>query len=190
VEGILPLWFDLDQDGKREIIVTLSDEVSGAQLVIFSESGEYLAEGPAAGRGFRWRHLLAAVPFGPNGEFYLVDDLTPHIDAVTEIFSWEGGALELLASLGGLSTHQLGSRNLDRTLAGDLDGNGVVEILVPSIVGRGLIALNLNNNNFSVGWRIQFNAVATTNIASVVLDNGLVGVGIGMDNHTLRVWHP
>jgi hypothetical protein len=170
--------------------VTLADEVNGAQLAIFSEAGEYLAEGPAVGRGFRWRHLLAAAPFGPEGEYYLVDNLTPHLDAVTEFLAWQGDFLVPVSAVSGFSSHRLGSRNLDRTLAGDLDGNGLIEILLPTQVGRGLIALNLNNGAVVIGWRIQLNAVASTNIASVVLDNGTVAVGVGLQDNSLRLWHP
>ncbi len=190
VEGIAPIWFDLDGDGAREIIATLADEVSGAQLVVFSEEGEYLAEGPAVGRGFRWRHLLAAAPFGPAGENYLVDNLTPHLDAVTEFMAWQGEMLVPISSVAGFSTHRLGSRNMDRALAGDLDGDGAIEILVPTQAGRGLIALNLINNSVIIGWRIQLNAEATTNIASARLNDESIAVGIGLENNTLRLWHP
>jgi hypothetical protein len=59
VEGISPIWADLNGDGQREIIVTQSDAQQGAQVVVYSESGERLAAGPAVGRGNRWRHQLA-----------------------------------------------------------------------------------------------------------------------------------
>jgi photosystem II stability/assembly factor-like uncharacterized protein len=45
--------------GQREIIVTQSDAQQGAQVVVYSESGERLAAVPAVGRGNRWRHQLA-----------------------------------------------------------------------------------------------------------------------------------
>ncbi|MEJ2413594.1 MAG: hypothetical protein P8Y34_11470, partial [Anaerolineales bacterium] len=62
VEGLAPIWVDLDGDGTCEILVTVSDADQGARLVLYSERGEILAQGPAAGQGFRWRHQLAAVP--------------------------------------------------------------------------------------------------------------------------------
>jgi len=51
VEGIAPIWTDLTGDGRREVIVTVSD-----------------ASGPPIGRGLRWRHEIAVAPFGPGGE--------------------------------------------------------------------------------------------------------------------------
>lgn len=51
VEGIAPIWADLTGDGRREVIVTVSD-----------------ASGPPIGRSLRWRHEIAVAPFGPGGE--------------------------------------------------------------------------------------------------------------------------
>ena len=67
VEGIAPLWADLNGDGEREIIVTVSNAQGGARIVAYSEAGEVVAEGPPIGTGYRWRHQLAVAPFGPNG---------------------------------------------------------------------------------------------------------------------------
>ena len=53
VEGISPIWADLNGDGQREIFVTISDGEQGPQVVVYSESGDQLAAGPAVGRGNR-----------------------------------------------------------------------------------------------------------------------------------------
>ena len=51
IEGISPILADLDGDGVREIIVTVSDERNGAQIVAYSETGELIARGPEIGGG-------------------------------------------------------------------------------------------------------------------------------------------
>ena len=89
IEGIAPIWVDWNQDGEREIIVTLSDLANGAQVVVFNEQGKRIAEGPAIGQGYRWRHQIAVAPFGPNGEMELVDVLTPHLGGVVEFYQWQ-----------------------------------------------------------------------------------------------------
>ena len=50
IEGITPIWVDINGDEQREIIVTISDLNLGAGMVIFSETGERLAEDPKMGR--------------------------------------------------------------------------------------------------------------------------------------------
>jgi hypothetical protein len=81
IEGISPIWADIDGDGDREIIVTVSNDQVGAGLVAYDETGAIVARGPVIGRGGRWRHQIAIAPFGPNGEIEIVDVLTPHIGA-------------------------------------------------------------------------------------------------------------
>ncbi|MCP4361321.1 MAG: hypothetical protein GY796_25205, partial [Chloroflexi bacterium] len=89
VEGLMPLWVDWNGDGRREIIVTLSDANQGAQINLFSEAGERLAQGAAVGQGNRWRHQIAVAPFGPNGEMELAAVLTPHIGGTVEFYQWD-----------------------------------------------------------------------------------------------------
>ena len=98
IEGIAPIWTDLNGDGTREILVTVSDYDIGARLVLYNEDGENLAEGPAAGQAYRWRHQLAAAPLGPDGQILIIDVLRPHLDATLEFFSWEGDRLVLKES--------------------------------------------------------------------------------------------
>jgi hypothetical protein len=86
LEGIAPIWIDLDADGQREIVVTRSNAIDGAQLMLLNEMGGLIAAGPAIGQGGRWRHQLSAGPFGPDGEIELVDVLTPHIGGPLEFF--------------------------------------------------------------------------------------------------------
>ncbi len=71
VEGISPIWADLDGDGTRDIIVTISDLAGGARVVAYNETGQLVAEGLAVGAGFRCRHQLAVAFFGPDGEIEL-----------------------------------------------------------------------------------------------------------------------
>ena len=89
IEGIAPVWVDMNGDGEKEILVTISDYDVGARLILYSEDGQILAEGQAAGQGYRWRHQLAAAPLGPGGQMLIVDILRPHLDATLEFFAWE-----------------------------------------------------------------------------------------------------
>ena len=58
--------------------------------------------------------------------------LTPHIGGVVEFYHLEGNALLIYASISGFTSHTIGSRNLDRGAAGDFDGDGQVELLLPN----------------------------------------------------------
>ena len=71
-------------------------------------------------------------PLWPNGELELVDVLTPHLGGVVEFYRWEGDQLKVVAQIAGYTSHVIGTRNLDMAAAGDFDGDGYVELLLPN----------------------------------------------------------
>jgi hypothetical protein len=190
IEGIMPLWADLNGDGRREIIVTQSDAQAGAQIVVYDESGEQIATGPAIGLGNRWRHQLAVAPFGPQGEIELVDVLTPHIGGVVEFYQLDGDELQIVAKVPGYTSHVIGSRNLDMALAGDLDGDGRIELLVPN-QGRTLLgAIRRTTADAEVVWTVPLDGKVSSNLAAVQLADDSLMVGAGREDGTLRLWLP
>jgi len=190
VEGISPIWADLSGDGQREIIVTLSDLEQGAQIVVFSEAGEQLAAGPAIGRGYRWRHQLVVAPFGPDGELELADVLTPHIGGVVEFYQLAGDELEIVAQVPGYSSHVLGSRNLDMAVAGDFDGDGQIELLLPDQARTSLAAIRRQPGGAEVAWTVPIGDKVSTNLATVLFPDGTLAVGAGHEGNQLRLWLP
>lgn len=190
IEGISPLWADLDGDGRREIIVTESDVAGGARIVVYDEGGERIAEGPAIGQGFRWRHQLAVAPFGPNGETELVDVLTPHLGGVVEFFRRRGDRLEVVASVPGYTSHPIGTRNLDMALAGDFDGDGRLELLLPTQDRATLGAIRRTESGAEVAWQAPVGGTVVTNLAAATTANGDLAVGVGRDDGVLRLWAP
>ena len=190
VEGIAPLWADLNGDGQREIIVTQSDAEQGAQIVVYDEGGIQVAIGPAIGRGYRWRHQIAVTPFGPGGEVELVDVLTPHIGGVVEFYRLEDDQLNIVAEVPGFTSHVIGTRNLDMALAGDFDGDGATELLLPNQARTELGAIRRTADGAEVAWTVPMNGRLSTNLAAVQLANGQLAIGAGREDGILRVWQP
>ena len=188
VEGIAPIWADLNGDGQREIIVTVSDAEQGAQVVVHSESGERLGVGPAVGLGNRWRHQLAVAPFGPNGEIELAEVLTPHIGGIAGFYRLHDRLLTLLAQQRGVTSHIIGSRNLDMGLAGDLDGDGQPELVVFNQRLTALTALRRVEDGIELAWQIPIGGKAVTNLAAVVDSVGGLSLGVGREDGVLRIW--
>ena len=190
IEGLAPIWTDINDDGDPEILVTLSDKNSGARLVIYSEQGVLVAQSEAIGSGFRWRHQIAVGPFGPDGETEIVSVRTPHIGGIVEFFRWEGGQLELVAELPGYSSHINGSRNLDMALAGDFDGDGRVELLVPNRTFTRLGAVRRNQTGAEEAWSLPLDSRLTTNLAAVENADGSMTLALGVEDGTLLIWAP
>jgi hypothetical protein len=190
IEGTVPLWVDWDGDGQREIIVTLSDANQGAQIVLYSENGKQLAAGEPIGQGQRWRHQIAVAPFGPNGEMELATVLTPHIGGTVGFYQWDGDALNIVAELPGYTSHVINSRNLDMALAGDFDGDGRPELLLPTDDRTQLGGIQRTADGAEAVYQLDLDGKMVTNLAGATLVSGDTAVGVGLDNGVLRIWQP
>lgn len=199
IEGTTALLADLGNGDDPEIVVTESDAERGAREVTFTLDGRRVAAGPAIGSGYRWRHRLAVAPFGPGGREELAAVRTPHIGGEIEFYRRESEQLRIVATLAGYSSHAIGSRVLDGGVAGDLDGDGRTELLVPNrarthlagIRRTGSAAGTTGGSGSDGGarevWRVPVGGTVATNVAATALADGGMAVGVGHANG-VRIW--
>ncbi|MDA1348112.1 MAG: hypothetical protein O3A47_04485 [Chloroflexi bacterium] len=184
------MWTDVDGDGTNEILVTLSNASQGAWLAVFNDDGTTKAQGPAVGQGSRWRHQVAAGPFGPGGEYEVVDVLTPHIGGRVEFFGLDGDRLNLAGQADAYMSHVIGSRNLDMAAAGDFDGDGRLEVLLPTRTLTELAAVRRTIDGAEEAWKVDVGGRLSTNLAVVETGDGRLAVGVGRADGVLRLWLP
>jgi len=188
IESLYPIIYDLDQDGSNEIIVTLSNSSDGARIAVFDLSGDLVAEGPSIGTGMRWRHQLAAGPFGPDGEIELVDVLTPHIGGIVEFYRLQDGRLNIVTKIKGYSSHQIGSRNLDMAIAGDFDNDGQIEVIVPDQGFTKLGIIKHSPKGAGVISNIDIGGKLSTNISVAEGSSKNLILGVGREDGVFRIW--
>lgn len=190
IEGIAPIWTDLNSDGVREILLTLSNRQGGAQLLVMDENGGTIAQSDPIGTGYRWRHQIAAAPIGPDREMEIVDVLTPHIGGVVEFFRMEGAKLVKVAEISGYTSHVIHTRNLDMAFVGDLNADGRLELLLPRQDLTSLGILQRNETGVEVVGALPLEGGLTSNLAAIPLPDGSMAVAAGMGSGMLRVWLP
>ena len=188
VEGIAPISSNLDGDGIREILVTVSNSRTGDRLIVFNDAGEPTAFGPAVGIGSRWRHQLAVAPLGPSGKVEIVDVLTPHIGEIVEFYRLENDILKVVVKIQGFRSHKIGSRNMDMAVAGDFDGDGRVELLVRSQTMDEIGGIRRTLDGAEVAWTLPIDGKVSTNIAAVTAGSGGLMLGAGREDDVLLVW--
>ena len=189
-EGLSPLWFR-PAPGKDELLaVTESVTELGSRISVYDRGGDLVAAGPFVGAPQKWRHLISAGPFGPDGETEIVAMRTPHIGGTTEFYrlNQDQGTLEIAATGQGYPSHTIYSRNLDAARAGDFDNDGAWELVVPNAAYTGLVAVRHTQSGVKPVWTLPLNGTLATNIASTAGKDGRIALAAGTLEGTLRIW--
>ncbi len=202
IEGLSAIVADATGDGAPEILVTESDADRGASLTLWSPAGEPVARSAAIGQGNRWRNQLAVAPVGPDGEIEVIDVRTPHIGGTVQYFRVEGDELVRVGSQTGFTSHRFGSRNLDLGAVFDAEGDGVLDVVVPTdrrdgigILTRVRAEAGAAHDGVTVTATLDLPGRMTTNLAvgppaeGVEADPGQpLAVAVGTDERILRIW--
>jgi len=176
------------------IVTTVANSNKGAWLRVYNVcTGEILSESNYLGWG--WRHMLFYNNFAPLNDdplYSLVDVLTPHVRKQLEFFDISSSpTMELQTSTSKYTTHDIGWRNLDTGISGDLNGDGINEAILFDENVENMVSFQLVNNgdgNVTTEevWRMPLIGRLTTNIAAVSYDGG-IGLAAASGNK-VRLW--
>lgn len=168
VEGIAPLLADVTGDGDRDVLVSVSGDGGGARLVAFRPDGTRLAASPTLVGG--WRHQLAVAPFPTDATPEVAAVRMPHVAHELQFLRRSGGDLRVVATADGYQSHTIGSRNLDGALAGDFDGDGRLEVVLPTTARADLAGVRRTADGAEERWSVAVGGTLTTNLAAVTAD--------------------
>lgn len=188
IEGLSPLLADLDGDGGSEVVVTVSSMDAGARLLAAALDGSRTVLSEPIGQGFRWLHQIGAGPTGPDGELEVIVVRTPHIGGIVEAYQLIEGRLVRVASQPGYSSHQLGSENLDMALLADADGDGRLDVVVPTQEMRALAILTRVSDGFEEVATLPLGGRLATNVGAAVDAEGQLSLAVGMEAGVLRIF--
>jgi hypothetical protein len=188
IEGTAPIWADVDGDGNRDIVVTISTPSRGSKLAVFDGSGRLVAESDWIGRSSRWRHQIAVAPIGPSGEVEIVDVLTPHIGGPVEFFRVSGGRLDVVASHSGFTSHFFGSRNLSVPVVADADGDAKLEVILPTTGKESVGGVRRTSGGAETAWLVPLGGVLSSNLSAITLPAGGLALAAGRADGTVRIW--
>ncbi|MGQ3359039.1 MAG: hypothetical protein ACT6XY_08490 [Phreatobacter sp.] len=113
-----------------------------AAYAIGEEAITPLAESAAIGTPNRWLNPVGVADFTRTGAPLVAAVVTPHIAGSLRLYRREGARLEEVARLDGVTNHIIGSRDLDLGRISDVDGDGLPEIVLPSLDRLRLVAVS------------------------------------------------
>lgn len=178
-ETLRPLIADLipEHDGV-EIILTSSDKRSGSRVDAFSLKGELLTSSKPIGQGFRWLHIIGVMSLGKSNTPYLSVVKTPHIGGVLELLYWNGNELTIEASLDNISTHKIGSDNLNMALQlSSLEPHKSL-IIVPTMDFKTILFISLVNKRLKIVKRIELPGILSTNLFFELSETPSIWLGL------------
>lgn len=179
-EDITPRLADLDGDGGAEVIAVRSYLARGSALAVYGMRGDAfvpIAETAPIGRPGRWLNPAAIADVTGDGRLEVAIVRTPHIGGRLEVWRLRAGGLSRLAALDGFSNHVIGSRNLGLAAVGDVDGDGVADLVLPDARRTALVAVTLAGGRARIIGRAAMPApvVGTVSISGERVSAGLAG---------------
>jgi hypothetical protein len=172
---------DLDRDGRPEAIIIKSYLRRGAAVAIYrilADRIEPLAESPAIGTRHRWLNLVGVADFTGTDEPMVAAVITPHLAGSLRLYRLKAGALIEAARIDGVTNHIIGSRDLDLGRIDDVDGDGVPDIVLPTLDRRALVAVSFRGERPTIirrkpiPHRIKTHDSVRKGLASITLDDG------------------
>lgn len=145
-EDITPRIADLDGDGRNEVVAIRSSLRRGGAVAAFGLRENALAlldATPEIGRSNRWLNVAGIADYTGAGRPIIAWVQTPHIGGILKMATFEGGKLRVSGTTrSGFSNHFIGSRELDLAATGDVTGDGVADLALPSANRRALVIVS------------------------------------------------
>ncbi|HSF90962.1 MAG TPA: VCBS repeat-containing protein [Paracoccaceae bacterium] len=141
LEDIVPRLWDMNADGRPEIVFVQTSFDKGARLVVTGIDGLF-ATTPFIGQPYRWLAPVGAADMDGDGftEIAYVD--RPHLAKTLRIWRLRGIALEEVTEIAGLTNHKIGQ---DFISGGVRDCGQGPEIVVADGDWRTLVGVSMTN---------------------------------------------
>jgi FG-GAP-like repeat len=188
-EDRIPRIADLDGDGADDIVVVRSYLSRGAAVAVVSVRDgrlQIIAETPPTGNANTWRNPAGIADFDGDGRPDIAEVQMPHVLGRLRVWTLRAGKLVEIATMEDTSNHAIGSSKLGLAAVQDFNGDGVMDLAIPSRDRRNVRILSFKGGARELS-RHPLPAAATGNFA-LATEGGKPVVSVGTaDGGTARI---
>ena len=175
-------------DGAERIIVVKSYLERGSALaVIDPDTAAIVAETPPIGHPNAWLNPAGIADFNGDGTTDIALVRQPHVVGLLELWSFISGKLQKTAEVPDVSNQFIGSRALGMSAKADFDGDGELDLAIPSLDRRTLRLIAFTPQPHDIA-RIHLPARVVTNIGAILFRDRPALV-VGLENGQIILVH-
>ena len=140
-EDIAPRIADVNGDGIADFVTIRSSLTEGAAIAVYTVRNGKLVESAATqpiGLPSRWLNIAGIADFNGDGRLDIAQVIKPHLTGELEILTLKNGGFQSIAQVSGLSNHIIGSAELNMSAVADVNGDGVMDLVLPRF-GQGAL---------------------------------------------------
>ena len=187
-----PRLADVDGDGMDEIVTVRSYLKGGSALVVLGVRGDGLhiiAETPPAGEPFLWVYPAGVADFDGDGRPDIAIVRQPHTIGDLELWTLQDDRLVRTYREPDVSNQALRSPHLRLSAIADFDGDGTMDLAIPSFDRRSLRILGFRAGRVREIDRIALPAVAAEDF-SLLMKDGRPAVRVGFNGGRSQIVTP
>jgi hypothetical protein len=193
-EDRTPRIVDLDGSGQLHILTIIADRNKGAAVAVYKIADGKLTrvgQTPFIGRSNRWLNIAGFEDFDGSGRKSVTLVKTPHLAGILQFWRWEDSKFTLRAEQAGFSNHQNRSREQRLSAVADFDGDGRLDLALPSLDRRSLQFVRFVGSSaktFETFASVRLPARIDKPIVTHESTDGLV-ITIGLDDTSVYAVH-